>query len=66
MLSKLELRSLQDRRKKNRLTFLYKVVGWKVPALPCHDILTPARNKRNVKLTSYNDYQAKHSRQPSD
>jgi hypothetical protein len=58
MLKTLELQSLQDRRKTNRLTFLYKVVGGKVPALPCHDILTPARNKRNVKPKPFNDYQA--------
>ena len=49
MLDQLELPSLQRRRKMNRLTFLYRVVEGQVPALPCHDILTKIRGKRQIK-----------------
>jgi hypothetical protein len=55
MLQDLELQSLQSRRKANRLTFLYKVVEGRVPAIPGHDILTPTRVKRNIKLRTFAD-----------
>ena len=43
MLQNLDLSSLPDRRKMNRLVFFYKVVDGLVLALQCHDILTPIR-----------------------
>ena len=56
MLQDLQLPSLQDRRKTNRLTFFYKVVEGLVPAMPCHDFLTPVRkSKRNIKPKTFID-----------
>ena len=47
---------LQDRRRANRLIFFYKVVEGLVPALPCHDYLTPVRaNKRKLKPRTFKD-----------
>ena len=49
MLAKLNLSPLQDRRKANRLTFLFKVVEGLVPAMQSHhDYLTPIRGKRLI------------------
>ncbi len=31
------------------------MVAGPVPALPCHDILTPTRAKRNVKIKTFSD-----------
>ena len=49
MLTGLRLPPLQDRRKANHLAFFYKVVEGLVPALQCHDYLTPVRGKRQIK-----------------
>ncbi|MCG7877120.1 MAG: reverse transcriptase family protein, partial [Candidatus Thiodiazotropha taylori] len=56
MLQDLALPSLHDRRKTNRLIFFYKVVEGLVPALQCHDILTPVRGKRQIKTRQYTDF----------
>ena len=55
MLAELNLPPLQDRRKANRLTFLYKVVEGLVPAMQSHDYLTPIRGKRLIKPKVYTD-----------
>ena len=55
MLKDLAIPLLQDRRKANRLVFFYKVVGGQVPALPCHEYLTPIRNKRQIKSKQFTD-----------
>ena len=55
MLRDLAIPLLQDRRKANRLIFFYKVVGGQVPALPCHEYLTPIRNKRQIKSKQFTD-----------
>ena len=47
MLQELALPSLQDRRKMNRLVL--------VPALQCHDVLTPVRSKRHIKTRQFKD-----------
>ena len=57
MLAELNLPPLQDRRKANRLTFLYKVVEGLVPAMQSHDYLTPIRgnasfNPKNIQTVS--------------
>ena len=59
MLQDLDLSSLQDRRKNNRLAFFYKMVEGLVPAMPCHDFLTPVRkSKRNIKPRTFSDYES--------
>ena len=55
MLKDLAIPLLQDRRKANRLVFFYKVVGGQVPALPCHEYLTPIRNKRQIRSKQFTD-----------
>ena len=55
MLKDLALLLLQARRKANRLVFFYKVVEGKVPALLCHDYLTPVRNKRLIRFKKLSD-----------
>ena len=55
MLAELNLPPLQDRRKANRLTFLYKVVEVLVPAMQSHDYLTPIQGKRLIKPKEYTD-----------
>ena len=56
MLQDLQLPSLQDRRKNNRLIFFYKVVEGLVPAMPCHDFLTPVRKSiRHIKPRTFSD-----------
>ena len=55
MLAELNLPPLQDRRKANRLIFLYKVVEGLVPAMQSHDYLTSIRGKRLIKPKEYTD-----------
>ena len=55
MLAELNLPPLQDRRKANRLTFIYKVVEGLMPAVQSHDYLTPIRVKRLIKPKEYTD-----------
>ena len=49
MLSKLELPSLQERRRQLRLTMFYKISNGLVPALPEDQFLSRIRNKRQIK-----------------
>ena len=57
MLKDLNLPSLQDRQKANRLVFFYKVVEGLVPTLPCHDYyLTPVREKRRIVPKTFTDF----------
>ena len=55
MLTELNLRSLQDRRKSNRLVLFFKVVEGLVPAMQSRDFLTPVRGKRLIKSKQYKD-----------
>ena len=51
MLRDLDLRSLQERRRGLRLTFLFRVVEGMVPAMPVSKFLEPVgRDKRRVRL----------------
>ena len=56
MLQDLALPPLRDRRKTNRLIFIYKMVEGLVPALQCHDILTPVCAKRHIKSSLNSDF----------
>ena len=58
MLSDLDLASLQQRRKELRLTFIFRIVGGLVPAIPSQHYLTPIRNKRKVKPRQFSDFVA--------
>ena len=44
LLTKLDLPSLQERRKSLRLVFLFKVVEGLVPAMPSENFLTPSKS----------------------
>ena len=60
MLKKLDLPSLQSRRKQMRLTMLYKVVEGLVPALPAEKFVTPVpKGKRKVRAKTFSDCVAK-------
>ncbi|KAH3691808.1 hypothetical protein DPMN_192339 [Dreissena polymorpha] len=54
MLRKLELPPLQDRRRAQRLTLLYKVVEGHVPTIERY--LKPLRPKRTSRAKQYEDY----------
>ncbi|KAH3738382.1 hypothetical protein DPMN_045016 [Dreissena polymorpha] len=56
MLHKLELSPLQDRRRAQRLTLLYKVAEGHVPAIPIERNLKPLRPKRTIRAKQYEDY----------
>ena len=57
MLQKLDLPTLQERRKQQRLTFLFKVARGLVPAIPPEDYLTKVKeNKRLIKPTLKADF----------
>ena len=49
MLKYLELASLQQRRKFNKLVFLFKIAGSMVPAINSDEYLIPQRQKRRIK-----------------
>ena len=51
MLKELELPTLQERRKENRLSFLYKISRKQIPAIPSDTYLKPVVNKRKRKET---------------
>ncbi|KAH3868236.1 hypothetical protein DPMN_031377 [Dreissena polymorpha] len=55
MLKQLELPSLQERRKINRLVMLYKVAEVLVPAIPATECLKTASVKRHIKAKQYRD-----------
>ena len=59
MLQKLDLPTLQNRRKELRLAFLYKIANGLVPALPPESFLTPIRNKRKIKAKIFHDCDSK-------
>ena len=57
MLRDLELPSLQQRHKFNKLVFLFKIAGGMVPAINSEDYLKPQREKRRIKAKQLSDYQ---------
>ncbi|KAH3836531.1 hypothetical protein DPMN_109903 [Dreissena polymorpha] len=62
MLHKLDLPPLQDRRRAQRLTLLYKVVKGHVPAISIERYLKPLRPKRTIRAKQYDGlYPSKHS-----
>ena len=58
LLSKLELPTLQCRRKTNRLKLFYKFSNSMILGLPVADFLTPAKPKRRIKPKRYDDYES--------
>ena len=56
LLTKHDLPTLQERREDLRLTFLYKVVGGLVPAVPPEKYLTPQKTSRNIRPPNRPDY----------
>ena len=57
MLQELNLPPLQERRKQQRLTTLYKTVKGHIPAMPPENFLTPAdRNRRRIRPTTFKDF----------
>ena len=60
MLEDLNLPPLQQRRKQQRLTTLYKIIEGHIPALPPGDFLTPAdTNKRKIKPKIFPGFETK-------
>ncbi|KAK6188521.1 hypothetical protein SNE40_004681 [Patella caerulea] len=57
MLQKLNLDTLQDRRRQSRLVFLYKIIRGMVPAINNSTYLTPIKNKRRIKPKKSTDNQ---------
>ena len=58
MLNELELPSLQDRRKQQRLIFFYKVVEGHIPAIPTDSYIKFQRNKRNIKPKTFDNFES--------
>ena len=56
MMTKLELTSLQVRRKQLRLTFLYKVIEGLVPAIPPDSYLKPQKPGRQIRTRSRQNF----------
>ena len=57
---KLNLPTLQDQRKQQRLSFFYKVVMGLVPAMPVEQFLKPlSTSKRQISPTKFQDFTAK-------
>ena len=57
MLQELNLPPLQERRKQQRLTTLYKTVKGHIPAMPPENFLMPAdRNRRIIHPTTFNQF----------
>jgi len=52
LLQELDLPTLQDRRKENRLRFLFQIVNGSIPSINPEDFLTPRPPKRRIKPTS--------------
>lgn len=59
MLQDLGLQSLEDRRRQLRLTFLYKVVEGRVPAINIEHYLKSQQPKRTVRAKQYTDFVTK-------
>ena len=57
-LQDLELQTLQNRRKENRLCFLFKINNGLVPAIQPENYLKPIINKRKIKAKNFDDYQS--------
>jgi len=55
MMHRLELDTLQSRRKDARLVLLHKITRGTVPAIDPKSHLTPIRNKRQIKPTKFTD-----------
>ena len=56
MLKKLELQPLEERRRHQRLTFLYKVVEGHVPAINIDHYLQARRPKRTIRARQFENY----------
>jgi len=56
MLRDLELPTLQERRRQQRLTLLYKVVEGHVPAIKSEHYLKPLRSKRQIKPKNFEGF----------
>ena len=61
MLNKLKLPSLQDRRRDERLTLMYKVVEGPVPAINKEHYLQPQRQRRAIRATRYSGNEHKNT-----
>lgn len=59
MLQDLGLQSLEERRRQLRLTFLYKVVEGRVPAINIEHYLKSQQPKRTVRAKQYTDFVTK-------
>ena len=53
MLSQLDIPPLQERRRLQRLSFMYKVVKGQVPAVPIDHYLIKQRPKRNIRAKQF-------------
>ena len=58
MLEKLDLQELKERRTRQKLIFLYKMVEGLVPAIEPDDYLKKARPKRSITVKKFENYQA--------
>ena len=56
MLTDLDLPSLEERRRQQRLTFLYKVVKGHVPAINIEHYLRAQRPKRTIRAKQFEDF----------
>ena len=56
MLHQLDLLPLQERRRHQRLTFLYKLVKGDVPAINIQEYLKPLRPKRTIRAKRFEDH----------
>ena len=61
ILHKLKLPTLQDRRRDQRLTLMYKVGEGHVPAINKDHYIQPQRQKRSIRATQYTDCEHKNS-----
>ena len=55
MLRDLDLASLQQSRKEDRLCFFYKISNGLVPAIPKDTYLEPVKNKRKIKAKTFSN-----------
>ena len=55
MLSVLDLPTLQDRRRANQITYLFKIAEGQVPALPPDIYINKQRYKRQIKAKQFSD-----------
>ena len=56
LLNKLDLQTLQERRKQLRLVYFYKIVEGLVPAIPCDKFLEKQKSGRQRKTTQSSDF----------